>query len=183
MINEWWSGRKRSLPILMYYPGLCLERLNKTTKSLRIAGIRAVIWIRYLRIRSRNVNQLLVSILVIVKASILVLDEWQTGVKALSLTGAVCFSIRTCELLKCRLRKCAYKRITSVHEPALCLWGRLHSLRIDRGTVRLNENLDGLSPSFLTNDDVGHWSRQGEVLIFLIAISLSSLYFTLCYVA
>jgi hypothetical protein len=49
VIREWWiwkdlEGRGRSL-ILRYYPGIHLEGLRKTTKTLvRIPGLRAEVW-------------------------------------------------------------------------------------------------------------------------------------------
>jgi hypothetical protein len=35
--------RKRSCPILRYYPGIRVEGLRKNTKNLRVAGVRAEI--------------------------------------------------------------------------------------------------------------------------------------------
>jgi hypothetical protein len=49
VIREWWiwkdlEGRGRGL-ILRYYPGIHLEGLRKTTKTLvRIPGLRAEVW-------------------------------------------------------------------------------------------------------------------------------------------
>lgn len=41
-------GKKQSWSNLRYYPSICLAGLRKTTKTVRIAGVRAEIWIRHL---------------------------------------------------------------------------------------------------------------------------------------
>jgi hypothetical protein len=42
MMNEWERTRKGAVwPNLKHYLGICLEELEKTTKSLRIAGVVA----------------------------------------------------------------------------------------------------------------------------------------------
>lgn len=49
--------RERSWLILRYYPGMCLKRLAKTRNTFaRISGLRAEMWGRDFRIRSRSSN-------------------------------------------------------------------------------------------------------------------------------
>jgi hypothetical protein len=53
MICEWWTGKdlegRGHGVILTYYPGIRLKGLKKQReKSLRVAGLRAVIWTRNL---------------------------------------------------------------------------------------------------------------------------------------
>jgi hypothetical protein len=42
-MNQKGSGRKLSWPNCRYYTGICLEKLSKTTKILRIADLWAEI--------------------------------------------------------------------------------------------------------------------------------------------